>query len=721
MDNNLNENSNGNGEKTLEFNTNPINDDYVIYEDDEPLDYSDDDYYSDDDDFYDDDIEDDSLPPNDDNQKHSKGEAKASVLSHKLPEEFEGKVQALKYLFSGVNFMDLLVRLFASYFIAMLYQTARIQESFQNLQFGSNVSVTTLITQICLIFIATSFVKYLVNNVLKSALNTDGYFLGTAIMLYGAYTVFRLNNFYYALGVSIVVATVMVFLVGNDYFKEFKTLSKWQSRTIVLIFFLCFAIGVGTLCVYRYLCYTTSCFDFGIFCQMYHYMVTHGTLQTTCERNYLLSHFAVHTSPIYYLLLPIFALFQSPITLLICQAIIVASGVIPLYLICKNFKFSNAVSVGLCALLVFSPSLITSTFFDFHENKFLVPLILWAFWAMETRHIKLMYLFAMLVLLVKEDAFVYVASMALFLTFSKKTYYSKKKNKEKSMCLHGVIMLVMSLVYFFIVSKLMEKYGLGVMEYRYSNVMMDADAGLTNVIKTLALNPALAIYEAFDEDKILFFLQMVAPLLFLPFINKKISHVFLLIPFFLVNLISDYSYQTQIGYQYVCGVTSMLIYLSVLNLNEFKNIPKRYVATACMCTSMVIGFMYFSDKFIYYDSYCNYYGRIMRMNNLLSQIPDDASVECTTYYVPQLSQRDELYMLEDKEDEPYDPTDFIVIRVGSGEETFTEDKINWATDHGYEFYNGYSDLMYVFVKSDYIEQHEELRDHQRLSPIIWEE
>jgi hypothetical protein len=78
-------------------------------------------------------------------------------------------------------------------------------------------------------------------------------------------------------------------------------------------------------------------------------------------------------------------------------------------------------------------------------------------------------------------------------------------------------------------------------------------------------------------------------------------------------------------------------------------------------------------------------------------------------------------MLEDKEDEPYDPTDFIVIRVGSGEETFTEDKINWATDHGYEFYNGYSDLMYVFVKSDYIEQHEELRDHQRLSPIIWEE
>lgn len=695
------------------------------YDNAENPNYDDDYYYGEDDDYYYEedtsDDEDDIETPEDSYQDKMKRVKHQSKDDSQSMVKFNDKFQAIKYLFSDIDFMDVIVRVFASYFIVMLHQTARIEEKFNKLEFGKNIEVPNFVAYIITIFIVLSLVQYLVRKFLKTNLKTDGYFLGTAIMLYSAYTVFRLNSFYYALGVSIVVGTVMVFLIHNDYFKEFKTLSKWQTRTIVAILFLCFAVFIGITCVYRYLTYTTSCFDFGIFCQMYYYMVNHGlSLDTTCERNYLLSHFAVHTSPIYYVLLPIFAIFQSPKTLLICQAIIVASAVIPLYMICKKMGYSNATTVGFSAILIFSPALIDSTFYDFHENKFLVPLIMWVFWAIESGHIKLMYVFTVLVLLVKEDAFIYIASISLFLMFSNKKYFNKKLNTEKFMTHHAVIMLFISLVYFFIVSKLMEKYGLGVMEYRYDNVMMDKDAGLLNVVKTVALNPALAIYECFDEDKIKFFLQMVAPLLFLPFANKHISHTFLLIPFFIVNLISDYSYQTQIGYQYVCGVMSMLIYLSVLNLHDMKTVPKRYVSAVCMCTSMIIGFMYFSDKFLYYDSFCNNYGRIMRMNNLLSQIPQDASVECTTYYVPQLSQRDEVYMLEDKEP-TYDPTDFIVIRVGSGEETFTEDKIDWAVDHGYEFYNGYTDLLYVFVKSEYIEQHEEIRENQRLEPIVWED
>lgn len=634
---------------------------------------------------------------------------------------FINKISAIKYIFKDIEVLDVIVRLFSSYFIVMLYKTARIEEKFSNLEFGTNIVMSSFILQIILMFLILSVVQVLVKDGLKSTLKTDGYFLGTSVMLYGAYTVFRLNNFYYALGVCLVIATIMIFLVHNRYFKEFETLSKRQAKVIVGIFFLCFVVFVGTFCMYRYITYATSCYDFGIFCQMFYYMVHHGlSADTTCERNYLLSHFAVHFSPIYYILVPIYAIFQSPKTLLICQVIIVASGVIPLYLICKNFKFSNATTVGLCAMLIFSPALISSTFYDFHENKFLVPLILWLFWAIETGHIKLMYVFMALVLLVKEDAFIYVASISLFLMFSKKTFYNKKKDKEQLLLVHGIIMLVISLVYFLVVSKLMEKYGLGIMEYRYNNIMMEQDAGLINVIKTIALNPAIAIYEAFTEDKILFFLQMTVPLLFLPFFNKKISHVFLLIPFFMVNLISDYAYQTQIGYQYVCGVMSMLIYLSILNLHELKMTPKRYVSSVCMCTSMIMGFMYFSEKFSYYDSLCNNNGRVMRMNQLISLIPEDASVEATTYFVPQLSQRDEVYIMKGAEPS-YDPTDFIVLKVGAGEESFVEDKINWATDNGYEFYNGYSDIMYLFVKSEYIEEHPELKENQRLEPIIWQD
>jgi hypothetical protein len=78
----------------------------------------------------------------------------------------------------------------------------------------------------------------------------------------------------------------------------------------------------------------TSCYDMGIFSQMFYYMREYGSVLTTCERDGLLSHFAVHFSPIYYSLLPFYCLFPTPATLLVCQAVLVGSGVIPLVLIC---------------------------------------------------------------------------------------------------------------------------------------------------------------------------------------------------------------------------------------------------------------------------------------------------------------------------------------------------------------------------------------------------
>jgi uncharacterized membrane protein len=328
-----------------------------------------------------------------------------------------------------------------------------------------------------------------------------------------------------------------------------------------------------------------------------------------------------------------------------------------------------------------------------------------------------MYIFMALTLLVKEDAFIYVVCIALYLITSHKKFYSKKFQKEVSYIWHGIFMVCIALLYFVVVTALMQKFGRGVMEYRYSNLMMDTDKGLINVVQTVLLDPALAISEAFEEDKFKFFLEMVVPLLFLPFLSKKISHVFLLVPFFLVNLMSDYPYQTQIGYQYVCGVTSILIYLSILNLYEMKCVPKKYFATACMCTSIVFATMYGSEKLSYYESYCNNHDRVMKMNNIISMIPDDASVECTTYYVPQLSKRKELYMMVDPDNKTFGDMDFVVLKVGGGEEDFTDKEIDYLLDNGYEFYNGYDDVIYAFVKSSYLSSHPQLLENQRSTPI----
>lgn len=621
-------------------------------------------------------------------------------------------IDIISDIFETKKYMDIFVRLFASYFIVTLYNLTKIDEDFDSLDFPRNVDMKSLIVYILSIFIILTLVKYIVKN-LKINVNTDGYFLGGSIVLYGLTTVVRHMNVYYAFGVSLVISICLIFLIANDYFKEFATLTKIQSKLIIAVFSISAIVFISAFCIYRYLIFASSCFDLGIFSQMYYNLVHTLLPNTTCERNEFLSHFAVHVSPIYYALVPIYAIFQSPKTLLICQAILVESGVIPLYLICKNFKFSNASTMAMCVAYVFSPAYITACFFDFHENKFLVPLVLWILWAVETGHIKLMYLFTVLTLFVKEDAFIYVVCIFLFVITSNKKYFDKKKNKEVSLRWHGILITAIGLFYFAVITMLMKKYGLGIMQHHYNNIMMEPDKGIINVVVTSLLDPALAISECFKEEKFIFFLEMTLPLLFLPFASKKISHVFLLIPFFLVNLISGNGYQNQLGYQYVCGVMSLLIYASVLNLAEMKTTPKKYATTVSMCISMVLGTMFASDKVGYYDIYCNDGYRINCINSIISIIPEDASVECTTYYVPQLSQRSEVYMMEDPKDIDYPETDFILIRPT---EDYYDERVESIMNSGYQFYDGYENYVYLFVKDSYLDSHSELLENQKDSP-----
>ncbi|MCM1054588.1 MAG: DUF2079 domain-containing protein [Bacteroides sp.] len=106
-------------------------------------------------------------------------------------------------------------------------------------------------------------------------------------------------------------------------------------------------------------------------------------------------------------------------------------------------------------------------------------------------------------------------------------------------------LLVLSLVYFVCVTGLLSAYGDGVMTGRYDNYIYD-EGGLFTVIKAAVQNPLYVVRQAASDKKISFILQMLVPLLFMPFCTKKAPRLILLIPFFLVNLMTNYTYQYNI-------------------------------------------------------------------------------------------------------------------------------------------------------------------------------
>ena len=401
-----------------------------------------------------------------------------------------------------------------------------------------------------------------------------------------------------------------------------------------------FFLFVSVWTVGRVRSFSAPTYDFGIFAQMFHSMRTTGLPITTVERDGALSHFAVHVSPIYYLLLPFYIIVPRPETLQVLQAAVLASAVIPLYLIAKHHGLPPFVRTALCTLLLLYPAYSGGTSYDIHENAFLTPLILWLFYGLDRRSIPLTAVFAILTMMVKEDAPVYVAVIALWVLLS-----GLLRKDSKWELYAGGALLASSLVYFFAATAYLANVGDGVMTYRYNNLIYDGSGSLMSVIKAVLLNPMKAVFECVDKEKLEFIGLTLLPLAAMPLMTRRYERFVLLIPYILVNLISDYQYQHDIFFQYTFGSTACLIYLVTVNLADFKDHTMRIAALGlALCISATCFGAVVIPKASQYPKNCKTYASYYdKIRDVLDAVPEGASVAATTYYTTYLSQRDVLY------------------------------------------------------------------------------
>ncbi|MCJ7837405.1 DUF2079 domain-containing protein [Cuneatibacter sp. NSJ-177] len=418
-----------------------------------------------------------------------------------------------------------------------------------------------------------------------------------------------------------------------------------------------FFLYVGGFTVLRHLTFRTPCFDFGIFVQMFHQMKETGLPFTTCERNQVLSHFAVHTSPIYYLLLPAYLIFPDPATLQLGQAAVLACGAIPLWKLCRQYRLGGR-SSALLALCYFSyPALAGGCFYDIHENCFLAPLLLWLFYASAQagRRCFLGLIPGFFILLVKEDAAIYPAFWGLYLLASE--FFGTKRAGIRSRLTPrfrlGLLLFFLSLVYFGIIVTLMERWGLGVMTSRYHNFSFQ-NGGFGEMILSVLLHPAYALAQCIQENRLIYLLEMLAPLLFLPLAGRKLEDFILLGPLALMNLMPDYVYQHTISYQYNFGTLSFLFYLAIRRLSEMEPAKReRTLYSAALVTLTLFAGTQLTHAGALADWVQNK-ETYQRMEADLSRIPEHASVTASSFLVSHLAERDVVYLM----DQIYD-TDYV--------------------------------------------------------------
>ena len=397
-------------------------------------------------------------------------------------------------------------------------------------------------------------------------------------------------------------------------------------------------IGVlSRILVLRVQNFNTPNFDFGLFVQMFHYMDKTGLPLTTLERNTLLSHFQVHFSPIFYLLLPFYKLWPQPETLQILQILVAASALIPAFLIVRQLRLPRGWQTALCALLLLHPGLSGSSLYDLHENCFLAPLILWLLWAALRRKWGAFSVFALLLLGVKEDAFIYLFSVGLWLLCGgiqgrdvqvggvqtvgtqiggipgcevqavldplkageagekpineevREKRQSMKASEKKqwqplssnSIQVAGLFSMLAALVYFAAVSAWLSRGGEGVMLYRFENIQALPDWGLLGYVLTAIGLPGRILEQLFMPDKLLYLLKMLLPFGLLPLFSRRLRDGFLLLPFVVINLLSNWIYQYDLNFQYHYGTTVLLFFVSAVVLWECQTTRRSDLQAAC--------------------------------------------------------------------------------------------------------------------------------------------
>ena len=473
----------------------------------------------------------------------------------------------------------------------------------------------------------------------------------------------RFNTILWPVLLAFFLSAIFLILFNNlpieKYIEKYKKIFNYSVLSFVILYVVYLSIVVA----YKVKTFDGSTFDIGIFSQMFHRMSTDLTAITTLERDRVLSHFAVHISPIFYLMLPFYKVFPHVETLEVLQIWVVFSAVIPLRLLLKRLNFSKSINSLIIAWFVLIPVMTTAGGYHLHENCFLVPLIIWLFYFISSEQKWKILLVTLLLLFVKEDAFIYVVSIGLYFLFQKR--FSLSSQTKKWIILADFILPVL---YFALGLYLLNTYGEGGMVSRFEPYLLEGENGILSVLKNLILHPTYVFSKLLIARKLGYLFFVLAPLVFLPLVQRTWSNYLLSLPLIVINLLPDWPYQYDIGFQYSYGSQTLLFIMALLALEDLKE--HKFIKEKTTLAMVTVGIImsgtllhHFTHNWSFnIGYYFEHKEKFDTMRYTLESLPEEASVVTEGGYTPALRNHQYLYDIFYHNDKKADDSiDYIVI------------------------------------------------------------
>ncbi len=343
-------------------------------------------------------------------------------------------------------------------------------------------------------------------------------------------------------------------------------------------------------------------------------------------------------------LVPLYWIRPDPTTLLSVQALVLASGAIPVYLLAIRRSLGPAAATVLAVAFLLHPALGRSNLENYHADSFLVPLLGFAIYAAIERRSRLFAVCCVLALLCKEDVVLVVLPLAL--------WYCIRRDRKLGAVIAGTALVVAFVDTAIVMRSLVGVSTRNAYRIPFSTCARACSAGrhVSDFAKALVAKPATVARYLVAGDRPngrpFYVWQMVAPTGLVFLVAPEVAAVGVLV--LAANVFSTVGYQHQIAFHYSMELLPILAMGSVFALGSIRAGWRRTVAVALVgvsaaCSAFMWGAFPFSRHGV--PAHWSPSSPATRaVDQVAAQLPAGAAVSVYDAFVTHVDRRELVYM-----------------------------------------------------------------------------
>jgi uncharacterized membrane protein len=358
------------------------------------------------------------------------------------------------------------------------------------------------------------------------------------------------------------------------------------------------------------------------------------------------NYIAGHAEFIMVLYAPLYALWPRAEMLLVMQSFLLGFAAFPLYKFARTQLPPWAAVVVAVGYLLYAP-LHGPNFYDFHWLPTAIFFHFWLYFAIATSRTWLAVLCVILCCLVREDVPVGLALLGAFLALTGVRVR------------FGIFLAAFSVAYFGVVKfVIMPWAGNWFFANFYKDLIPPGESGYGGVIRTLLTNPSYFLGTLLEKKKLIYALQMFAPVALLP-LRRPVLALLASAGFFFTLMTTGYEPTLSISFQYTTHWIPYIFAATVLCLRSLGKVAvNRRAATGAFAFAM-LSHSYVFGAILQQETFVGGFGhvpfaitgaeqrRYEDIRALARMIPNGAVVAATESELPHISNRMTAYGLRD--------------------------------------------------------------------------